>query len=396
MADLRVKFAGVEFKNPIVASAGHITHSPYTMKRCIEAGVGAICTKSISVDAESWKRPHPANWFLDKQGDPGSVLTCEVGFWPPELAVQYIQEMRPLADEENVRLIANIDVPPFTEDELAGVARRLEEAGADMIEATCPCPIMMPSREDVNAWYREQVSRFLKALKRAVSIPVFPKMSSEFLTDENIKIIEDSGADAHCFWVGLPGTAVDVETGRPVMPSTSLYFGRALKGLGCYMSSMLAIKGNLPIMSSGGISTWRDAVESLMCGTTLVGVQTAVMYRGYKVLVDMTRGLGSFMDSKGYRRVDDIIGIAARHIENSAEFEQFVSQKQVDREAVMITVDPVLCNGCGRCLTCCHGAITMEEGLARIDLERCERCGICQSICPVRAIAIGAIEEVRR
>ena len=274
MADLRINFAGIELKNPIVASAGHITHTPYTIKRCIEAGVGAICTKSISVDTESWIRPHPANWFLNKCGDPGSLMTCEVGFWSPELAEKYIREMKPIAEKEEVRIIANIDVPPFKSEELKKVGKQLEQAGADMIEATCPCPIMMPSREDVCTWYRKELSRLLKILKEAVNIPVFPKISSEFLTDENIKLIEDAGADAHCFWVGLPGTAIDVETGKPVMPSTSLYFGRALKGLGCYTSSMLAIKGKLPIMSSGGISTWRDAVECLMCGTTLVGLQS--------------------------------------------------------------------------------------------------------------------------
>lgn len=52
--DLTVKFGRLEFKNPIVASAGGPTHSIHGLKKCIEAGVGGVCTKSISYDPESW------------------------------------------------------------------------------------------------------------------------------------------------------------------------------------------------------------------------------------------------------------------------------------------------------------------------------------------------------
>ncbi len=98
-------------------------------------------------------------------------------------------------------------------------------------------------------------------------------------------------------------------------------------------------------------------------------------------------------DRKDYKKVDEIIGIAAGHIENSAEFNEFVKEKQIPKELVTIIVDPVKCNGCTRCTSCCNGAITMEEGLAIIDLECCERCGICETICPVQAIAIQRIGQ---
>jgi len=392
LADLTVIFAGLEIKNPIVASAGNITHLPRTIKKCIEAGVGAVCTKSISYDPDSWIRPRPANWFLDKYGSPGTLMTCETGFWPPDVAEKYIKEIKPLAEKENVQLIANLDLGLFESDELKNLGERMEQAGADMIEATCPCPIMMPRKEEVKAWYRENLSKVLQTLKEKVSIPVFPKLSSEFLIEENIRIIEDSGADAISFWAYLPGTAINVETGKPVMPTAELCYGKALRPLCSYMTSRVALKTKLPIMSSGGTSTWRDAVELLMCGATLVGVQTAVMYRGYGVLTEILRGLDEFIERKGIKSVVEIKGIATSHVEDAEEFTKFVEQKRVPKESIEMIVDTTKCNGCGRCTTCCYGAITIDENLAKIDLELCERCGVCVTICPSDAITIERIE----
>ncbi|NLN60258.1 MAG: 4Fe-4S binding protein [Deltaproteobacteria bacterium] len=46
------------------------------------------------------------------------------------------------------------------------------------------------------------------------------------------------------------------------------------------------------------------------------------------------------------------------------------------------------CTKCGRCLVCNYGAMTIENKTPRIDLTLCERCGVCESLCPVDAIMI--------
>ncbi|MDD7428871.1 MAG: RnfABCDGE type electron transport complex subunit B [Oscillospiraceae bacterium] len=45
------------------------------------------------------------------------------------------------------------------------------------------------------------------------------------------------------------------------------------------------------------------------------------------------------------------------------------------------------CIGCKKCeKTCEHGAITVENNLARIDHSKCTSCGKCAEVCPVHAI----------
>ena len=48
------------------------------------------------------------------------------------------------------------------------------------------------------------------------------------------------------------------------------------------------------------------------------------------------------------------------------------------------------CIGCGRCLKeCQYDAIVVENGFARIDPDKCTRCGACATVCPCKCITIG-------
>ena len=52
-----------------------------------------------------------------------------------------------------------------------------------------------------------------------------------------------------------------------------------------------------------------------------------------------------------------------------------------------LEVNADLCTGCGTCAReCAGGAISVVDGLARIDKNKCLHCALCISICPVGAV----------
>ena len=106
--DLSLELEGVKFKNPIVASSGSITLTVKHMKKCIDAGVGAINTKCISTEAMTWGIFRPRHVFLDKFGYPGSLHSIELAFRNPEEGEKDIREIKPIADDNDVRIISNI------------------------------------------------------------------------------------------------------------------------------------------------------------------------------------------------------------------------------------------------------------------------------------------------
>ncbi len=63
-----------------------------------------------------------------------------------------------------------------------------------------------------------------------------------------------------------------------------------------------------------------------------------------------------------------------------------------------VTIDPVLCAGCGSCVEICpYSALRLESwGNARIstvDHNRCMGCGVCVAVCPNKAIGGGSFTD---
>ncbi|MDQ1261823.1 MAG: CoB--CoM heterodisulfide reductase iron-sulfur subunit [Euryarchaeota archaeon] len=56
----------------------------------------------------------------------------------------------------------------------------------------------------------------------------------------------------------------------------------------------------------------------------------------------------------------------------------------------IIKIDPLLCNGCGECITACaEGAIELKEGKACVVSESfCDGLGACLAVCPQAALTI--------
>ena len=61
----------------------------------------------------------------------------------------------------------------------------------------------------------------------------------------------------------------------------------------------------------------------------------------------------------------------------------------VARSAFVNQVDPLLCNGCEACIGACQfEALSMQEGLAVVERERCLGCGVCVLECSTDALGL--------
>ena len=68
----------------------------------------------------------------------------------------------------------------------------------------------------------------------------------------------------------------------------------------------------MPIIGTGGVTTGRDAAEMLMAGATVVGVGSAVWYRGVDAFHQINAELAAFMAQHGFPSVATLRGSAIR------------------------------------------------------------------------------------
>ena len=134
----------------------------------------------------------------------------------------------------------------------------------------------------------------------------------------------------------------------------------------------------MPIIGGGGIENWRQAIEYMMWGATLVTACASIMWRGWDVVTDIVQGMKKFMREQNYSSYKEIIGRALPNIRPNVELEPLPGAPRVD---------PERCNGCGLCLKPGHcQAIRLEDSIAVVSDVDCYGCGICVAICPRKAL----------
>jgi dihydropyrimidine dehydrogenase (NAD+) subunit PreA len=177
---------------------------------------------------------------------------------------------------------------------------------------------------------------------------------------------------------------IDIRTFTPFpsLDGKSTYSGLtgpAIKPITLRTIAEIARTVDIPILGTGGASTWRDAVEFMAVGAGCVEFCTAVMHYGFRIIDDLRNGMGHYLDDMGFRSVTEIVGRALPSI---------VAHDDLPRRRVRSHIDGDTCIGCDLCYVACrdggHGAIDRrEDRIGVVDEERCVGCGLCQQVCPV-------------
>ena len=302
MASLAVEVAGLKLANPTMLAAGILGMSGLTLKRVIEAGAGAVVTKSLGLKPRSGYS-NPTVVQVE------SGLVNAMGLPNPGID-NFTQELR---EAGGIGIPVIMSIYAFTPQEFAVVAEKAVRIGADAVELNVSCPHAEKTGAEIGQNLK-LVGEAVKTTKRRVKAPVFVKLTPNVADiAELAKAAERSGADAVTAINTVKAMVIDIETGRPVLGNKmGGLSGPAIKPIAvrCIYEIYEAVK--IPVIGCGGITTWRDAVEFIQAGAAAVQIGTAIAAKGLHVFKQVTDGLENFMGLKGFGGMEEIVGISHR------------------------------------------------------------------------------------
>src|SRR2546423_10654892 len=266
MVDLRTEIAGVRLRNPTMLASGFLDETGGSMARVYESGAGAVVTKSIGPQPREGY-PNPTIVELD------AGLLNAVGLPNPGI-VEYEDEVK-RALKANAIVIGSV----YGKDaeEYASVAAKMASYGVEAIELNFSCPHAKGLGTEI-AQHEDAVRDFTRAVKDAVSVPVFPKLSPNVQDITTFAVAaEKGGADGIVAINTLKAMAITPELKIPSLANKyGGLSGPAIRSIGVRAVYDICEKVHIPVIGVGGVGSGRDALEYIMAGGGARPIRAAI------------------------------------------------------------------------------------------------------------------------
>jgi dihydroorotate dehydrogenase (NAD+) catalytic subunit len=265
--DLRVKIAGLQLQNPVMAASGTCGYGeelhPFVDLNCL----GAVVVKGLSL--QPWHGNPGPRLAETAAGMLNSVGLHNIGI------EAFIADKLPRLRRYRTQIIANFF--GATPAEYAAVAKRASDAeGIAALEANISCPNVQHGGLLFSS-DPQLTFEVVRRVREATSLPLIVKLSPNVTDITAIaRAAEDAGADAVSLINTLLGMAIDLETRTTRLPlGTGGLSGPAIKPVALRMVWQVAQAVSIPVIGIGGICSGEDALEFLVAGATACQVGTA-------------------------------------------------------------------------------------------------------------------------
>lgn len=280
---LAVNIAGVKFKNPLIAASGTFGYGLEYSEIYDVSKIGGISLKGLTL------LPKEGNDSPRIAETPSGILNS-VGLQNPGTKA-FVNDYMPKIKKLGTVLIANI--AGNTLEEYAQTAKIVSASGVDMIELNISCPNVKQGGMAFGV-EPDSVRAVTEKVKENSSLPLIVKLTPN-VSDitKNAAAAQKGGADAISLINTISGMAVDYKTRRPVLKNvTGGLSGPAVKPVALKMVWQVYNTVDIPIIGMGGIMSYTDVLEFIICGASAVQIGTANIYNPTampEILADLER-----------------------------------------------------------------------------------------------------------
>jgi dihydroorotate dehydrogenase (NAD+) catalytic subunit len=269
--DLRVSFAGINLKNPIIAASGTFGYGVEFEDIVSLDRLGGFVVKGLS--REAMPGNPPPRMFETSAGMLNSIGLQNIG------ARAFLEEKLPLLQQKRKKkdLVVIANVFGYTTKDYEETIRILNEGeGIAAYELNVSCPNTRHGGISFGSdpVLLEEVVYCAKAVaKRPLIVKLSPNVTS---IPRMARSAAEAGADALSLVNTFVAMAIDAETRKPRISNiTAGLSGPAIKPIALRMVYEAAHSVDIPVIGIGGITTGEDVIEFMLAGAAAVEVGTA-------------------------------------------------------------------------------------------------------------------------
>jgi dihydroorotate dehydrogenase (fumarate) len=314
-------------KNPIVASSSPLSHNVDSIRRLEDAGAAAVVIYSLFEEQITFD-----SFYIDHYLTSGTNSFAEsLSYFPemqdynsgPDEYMNLIKQAKEAVDIPIIGSLNGVSAGGWTD-----YAALMEAAGADAIELNV---YYIPTNQELDGSEVENIYlNTVRAVKRAISVPVAIKLSPYFSSTANMaKRLVAEGANGLVLFNRFYQPDFDLET-LEVVPrlvlSNSSELRLPLRWVAILYGRLLA---DLAITT--GIHTSEDVLKALMAGAKVTMMASELLHNGIRRINLILDELRVWMDEHDYESVAQMIGsMSQQHCAEPSAFERANYMKTLD------------------------------------------------------------------
>ncbi len=301
MENLKTRYLGFELKNPIIVASCGMTGKIEGVRKCYEAGAGAIVLKSLFEEQIFADRDEIESYSLPSWHTEAFEYVKNIGMsLGPENYIKLIKEAKKYTD---IPIIASLNC--VSSKGWLRYARQIESAGADAIEinmATINKGLLYDS-----SMVEEEFIAVIENLKKSISIPIAIKIGPHFSSLPSFAHgLKAAGAGAVVIFNRF--YQFDIDTDGLKVVAGNRFSSPDEISLSLRWTAILSGILKCDIAAARGIHTSEGVIKQILAGACAVQICSTLYINGLETIGRILEEISAWMERKGFNTINDFKG----------------------------------------------------------------------------------------
>ena len=298
--DISTTYLGLSLKNPIIVASCGLTKTVDQIKKCEQAGAGAVVMKSV-FEEQIREMDSGIKDSVEMHPEAMEYIRAEIDMQYGTR--EYLETIRQAKKSVSIPVIASVNC--HSSKWWTTYARQIEAAGADALELNI---YVLPYNSEISSYNLENIYvEILQAVTEQVKLPIALKLSPYFTSFANLaEKLDNHGADGLVLFNRFIQPEIDInKIVASVKPSFDdpVGYKHSLRWI-----ALLSEKLKLDLAASGNIRNAEDMIKQLLAGASVIQIASVLYKEGTGKINEMLNDLKDWMKKKNFNSIAEFQG----------------------------------------------------------------------------------------